>query len=162
MEGCVYACHPGKASGFTLLTGPRKALENHREPIRSRKFSMRKLRHPDRLGLHLRLVLANGVVIGPGRAELLEAIREHGSISAAGRAIGMSYKRAWDLTEAVNGAFRPPLVETSTGGPVGGGTRLTPAGEAVVAAYRRIEAQAAAATTDEIRSLTALLAPELH
>ena len=118
---------------------------------------MRKLRHPDRLGLHLRVVLAEGVVIGPGRAELLEAIRQHGSISAAGRAIGMSYKRAWELTEAVNTAFRSPLVETSAGGAAGGGTRLTEAGEAVLAAYRRIEAAAAAATATEVRSLARML-----
>ena len=118
---------------------------------------MRKLRHPDRLGLHLRVVLPDGVVIGPGRAELLEAIREHGSISAAGRAIGMSYKRAWDLTEAVNGAFRSPLVETSAGGAAGGGTRLTATGEAVLAAYRRIESVAAEVTAEEIKALAGLL-----
>ena len=119
---------------------------------------MRKLRHPDRLGLHLRVVLPQGVAIGPGRAELLEAIRDRGSISAAGRAIGMSYKRAWDLTEAVNHAFRFPLVETAAGGAAGGGSRLTATGEAVLAAYRSLESRAAAATTDELRTLTSLLA----
>lgn len=118
---------------------------------------MCKLQHPDRLGLHLRVVLPNGVVIGPGRAELLEAIREHGSISAAGRAIGMSYKRAWDLADAVNTAFNSPLIETSAGGAAGGGTRLTAAGETVLAVYRRIEIAAAAATADEIQSLAGLL-----
>ena len=119
---------------------------------------MRKLRHPDRIGLHLRVVLPGQVVIGPGRAELLEAIREHGSISAAGRSIGMSYKRAWTLIEALDGAFRSPLIETSTGGAAGGGSRLTAAGEAVLQAYRRIEAAAAEAAADEIRTLTELLA----
>ncbi len=120
---------------------------------------MRKLRHPERLGLHLRVVLPSGVVIGPGRADLLEAIREHGSISAAGRVLGMSYKRAWDLTEALNSGFRSPLVETSAGGAAGGGTRLTAAGEAVLATYRRIESAAAAATADELRALESLIAP---
>ena len=115
---------------------------------------MPKLRHPDRLGLHLRVVLADGVVIGPGRADLLQAIGEHGSISAAGRAIGMSYKRAWDLAEAVSSRF---LIETSAGGAAGGGTRLTEAGEAVLAAYRRIEVAAADAVAQELQALTALL-----
>ncbi len=119
---------------------------------------MPKLRHPDRIGLHLRIVLPGRVIIGPGRAELLEAIREHGSISAAGRALGMSYKRAWELAEAVNAAFRTPLIESSAGGAAGGGTRLTADGEAVLAAYRRIEAAAASACADDVNVLTRLLA----
>ncbi len=118
---------------------------------------MPKIRHPDRLGLHLRVVLPDGIVIGPGRAELLQAISDHGSISAAGRAIGMSYKRAWELTEAVNGRFHIPLIETSAGGVAGGGTRLTAAGEAVLSAYRRIERTAAEAVHQELQALTALL-----
>ena len=122
---------------------------------------MPKLRHSDRLGLHLRVVLADGVVLGPGRADLLQAIRDHGSISAAGRAIGMSYKRAWDLAEAVNSRFGTPLIETSAGGVAGGGTRLTATGEAVLAAYRRIEAAAADAAGQEIRALEALLPARL-
>nr|WP_321984862.1 LysR family transcriptional regulator [uncultured Lichenicoccus sp.] len=119
---------------------------------------MLKLRHPDRLGLHLRVVLAGGVVIGPGRADLLQAIRDHGSISAAGRAIGMSYKRAWDLAEAVNSRFHTPLIETSAGGVAGGGTRLTKAGDAVLAAYRRIESAAAVAVSPDLQALSSLLA----
>jgi molybdate transport system regulatory protein len=118
---------------------------------------MPKIRHPDRLGLHLRVVLPDGIVIGPGRAELLQAISDHGSISAAGRAIGMSYKRAWELAEAVNGRFHTPLIETSAGGVAGGGTRLTAAGKAVLAAYRRIEHTAADAVQQELQALTALL-----
>jgi len=118
---------------------------------------MRRLRHPDRIGLHLRVVLAREVVIGPGRADLLEAIRDHGSISAAGRALGMSYKRAWDLIEAMNGGFPHPLVTTSTGGAAGGGSRLTEHGEATLAAYRTIEERAAQAATVELRELAKLL-----
>lgn len=118
-----------------------------------------KLRHPDRLGLHLRVVLEGGVAVGPGRADLLEAIRDTGSISAAGRALTMSYKRAWDLVEEMNTSFRMPLVTTSTGGPSGGGSRLTETGETVLAAFRAIEAMAAAAASDKLRDLAALLAP---
>ena len=119
---------------------------------------MVKIRHPDRLGLHLRIVLRHGVAVGPGRAELLEGIREHGSISAAGRASGMSYKRAWALIEAMNTAFREPLVEASRGGAVGGGARLTAAGETVLALYRRVEAAASAASAPEIDQLAGLVA----
>ena len=119
---------------------------------------MVKIRHPDRLGLHLRIVLRHGVVIGPGRAELLDAVREHGSISAAGRAGGMSYKRAWALIESMNTGFREPLVEASRGGPAGGGARLTPAGETVLALYRRIEAAASTVSAPEIDQLAGLVA----
>ena len=119
---------------------------------------MRKLRHPDRLGLHLRVVLPDHVVIGPGRAELLDAIAAHGSISAAGRAMAMSYKRAWELVEALNSTFPSPLVETSAGGAAGGGARLTTAGAAVLACYRRIEDAADEAAAEELRKLGALLA----
>ncbi len=119
---------------------------------------MIKVRHPDRLGLHLRVVLRHGVAIGPGRAELLDGIREHGSISAAGRASGMSYKRAWALIEAMNTGFREPLVEASRGGAAGGGALLTPPGETVLALYRRIEATAATASADEIDQLAGLVA----
>lgn len=120
---------------------------------------MPKLRHPDRLGLHLRVVLQGGIAVGPGRAELLEAIRETGSISAAGRAMTMSYKRAWDLVEQMNASFRMPLVSTSTGGPSGGGSRLTATGEAVLAAFRAIETITTAAAADKLRELAALLPP---
>ena len=118
---------------------------------------MVKLRHPDRLGLHIRIVLPDGVVIGPGRADLLEAIRVHGSISAAGRALGMSYKRAWDLVSAMNNAFREPMVRASAGGEAGGGAVLTETGEAVLDAYRRLETVAAKSAAGEVAILESLL-----
>ena len=118
-----------------------------------------KLRHPDRLGLHIRVVLSDGVVLGPGRAELLESIDAHGSISAAGRSIGMSYKRAWDLADATNAQFRLPLIETARGGVAGGGAHLTEAGRTVLALYRRLEQAASAACADELDALTDLIGP---
>lgn len=118
---------------------------------------MRRLRHPDQVGLHLRVVLAHDVVVGPGRADLLQAIREHGSISAAGRAMGMSYKRAWDLIETMNRSFPRPLVATSAGGSSGGGSVLTEDGVAVLSSYRRIERQAAQAAATELGMLSAML-----
>jgi molybdate transport system regulatory protein len=87
----------------------------------------------------IRVVFGEGEMIGPGKAELLERIGRTGSIAAAGREMGMSYKRAWQLVETLNGMFRAPLVESSRGGARGGGARVTEAGEAVLAEYRALE-----------------------
>jgi molybdate transport system regulatory protein len=118
---------------------------------------MPKLRHPDRHGLHLRIVLRGGATLGPGRAELLEGIRTHGSIAAAGRAMGMSYRRAWLLVEETSSEFGAPMVAARPGGIAGGGAALTELGEAALALYRRAEAHAAAAVTDELAALEALV-----
>ena len=117
-----------------------------------------KLRHPERPGLHLRVVLSHGGVLGPGRADLLEGIRDHGSIAAAGRAMGMSYRRAWMLVDATSREFGAPVVAASPGGAQGGRAGLTALGADVLALYRRIEAKAAAAVAAEIASLQALTA----
>ncbi len=95
------------------------------------------------VSLRLQLRVDGVPVMGPGRAALLAAIAETGSISAAGRRLGMSYKRAWSLVEATNAAFREPLVRAMKGGLGGGGAGLTEAGEAVLAAWRELEQGAA-------------------
>lgn len=87
----------------------------------------------------LRLVLGAISTLGPGKAELLEHIRDTGSISAAGRQMNMSYKRAWMLVETMNADFREVLVESTRGGAKGGGARLTDTGMAVLAHYRGLE-----------------------
>lgn len=87
----------------------------------------------------VRLDLANGARIGPGKIVLLEEIARSGSISAAGRALKMSYRRAWELVEDLNRTLGTPVVSTASGGSGGGGARLTPAGEQVVRSYRAIE-----------------------
>ncbi len=92
----------------------------------------------DPVTLRLRLLFGDRLVFGPGKGELLARISETGSIAAAGRAMGMSYKRAWALVEEMNAAFRAPLVASVRGGAGGGGARLTPEGEEVLAAYRAI------------------------
>jgi molybdate transport system regulatory protein len=115
---------------------------------------MRRLRHPERLGLHLRVVLGGAVALGPGKAELLQGIAETGSIAAAGRRMGMSYKRAWSLAEEMNAMFAGPLVEAAKGG---GGAALTPLGARVLAAYRRIEGAAAVAGESDLAELQAAL-----
>lgn len=118
---------------------------------------MTKLRHPGRLGLHLRIVLGDNYVLGPGKAELLSAIRDTGSIAAAGRRMGMSYKRAWSLAEDLNTIFEGPLVDAAKGGAGGGGASLTPLGERVLASYQRIEAAAARVAAAEMAALRAAL-----
>lgn len=103
--------------------------------------------------LLVRLTFDSGLVLGPGKADLLEGVRDTGSISAAGRRMKMSYKRAWDLVDEMNRHFDAPVVATSKGGSGGGGASLTPLGEEVLERYRRLQAQAAAAIEDEVRQL---------
>jgi molybdate transport system regulatory protein len=109
--------------------------------------------------LRIRILLAAGEPFGPGKAELLEAIRDSGSIAAAGRRMGMSYQRAWDLVAAMNAHFREPVVAAAKGGARGGGTALTPFGLEILAAYREIEALAAEATAEKLDWLRRQLAP---
>lgn len=105
--------------------------------------TMKRIRHPDRVGLHLRVVLGAEIAMGPGKADLLDGIAATGSIAAAGRRMGMSYKRAWTLVESMNTLFAEPLVDAAKGGAGGGGAALTPLGTRMLAAYRRLEAAAA-------------------
>lgn len=108
--------------------------------------------------LSVRIDLAPGQRIGPGKIELLEKIAACGSISAAGRAMDMSYRRAWELVEDLNGIFARPVVEAQTGGRRGGGAVLTPFGLALVAHYRAIEQAAARAATAHLAELERELA----
>jgi molybdate transport system regulatory protein len=96
------------------------------------------------LWLKLQVACGDALAIGPGKAALLEAIQTHGSISAAGRGLGMSYRRAWMLVSEMNRCFDPPVVETLRGGGLERGARVTEAGEAVLQAYREMEQHAAA------------------
>ena len=98
-----------------------------------------------RLKLKLQLYCGDEIAMGPGKADLLEAIAREGSISAAGRAMGMSYRRAWLLVDTMNRCFRSPLVETHPGGGKQAGAKLTPAGEAWNA--RRSGVRSASAST---------------
>ncbi|MEM9230084.1 MAG: winged helix-turn-helix domain-containing protein [Pseudomonadota bacterium] len=107
--------------------------------------------------LRLRVVFPERVMLGPGKADLLALIGETGSISAAGRSMQMSYKRAWLLVETMNTAFAAPLVESTRGGPKGGGARLTELGMQVLATYRALENKAAHAGAEEIAALESML-----
>lgn len=110
------------------------------------------------LGPRLRVVLDTNVAIGPGQVDLLEAIAETGSISKAGRSMGMSYRRAWLLVQRMNSHFQAPLVETAKGGSSGGGARLTSLGQDIATCYRQMEARAADVLAPEMERLRGLLA----
>lgn len=110
------------------------------------------------LGARLRVTLREGVALGPGKADLLEGIRDTGSIAAAGRRLGMSYTRAWGLVAAMNGEFRKPLVVPEKGGVARGGASLTQMGEEVLTRYRRMEAATASAVATDLAALRRRLA----
>ncbi|MGD0418953.1 MAG: LysR family transcriptional regulator [Xanthobacteraceae bacterium] len=110
--------------------------------------------------LSIRIDLASGDRIGPGKIALLEAIRSTGSISAAARSIGMSYRRAWLLVEEINQTLREPAVKAETGGARGGGAVVTAVGERMVDLYRAIETQARTATGGEFRAMGKLIRHE--
>lgn len=96
-------------------------------------------------------------MLGPGKAELLEGIRDTGSIAAAGRRMGMSYKRAWMLVEEMNAGWQSPLVASARGGPGGGGAQLTATGDEVLRLYRDVMARAEAAVAEPIATLERML-----
>ena len=107
----------------------------------------------------IRIYRDESIALGPGKVRLLEAITASGSISAAARELGMSYRRAWQLVEEMNRALVAPAVVTATGGANGGGAALTPTGQVLVTTYRAMEASARQAAAAEIETLTGLLAP---
>jgi molybdate transport system regulatory protein len=109
---------------------------------------------------HLRVSLSSTAYVGPGRADLMQGIAETGSIAAAGKRMGMSYKRAWELVQALNTGFGRPLVETSRGGSAQGGARLTDAGAEVLARYRQMQVKAKAAIADDLAALAPLIEPD--
>lgn len=109
--------------------------------------------------LRLRLAFGPGRILGPGRVELLERIEATGSLAAAGRAMKMSYKRAWTLVEELNRTFDAPLVELSRGGSAHGGAVLTPLGREVAERYGRMLAATRSAVADDLAALSGRLRP---
>src|ERR1700730_6219806 len=106
------------------------------------------------------IVFGSGARIGPGKAKLLESIRDTGSISAAARDMGMSYKRAWLLLDSMNQAFTEPVVTAAPGGTGGGGATLTAFGAEVLERYRRIHDRAAAMAADDLTALARRARPD--
>jgi molybdate transport system regulatory protein len=111
-------------------------------------------------GLRFRIVLRPGFWLGPGKADLLEAIADSGSLAAAASRFAMSYKRGWSLVREMNAAFKQPLVTTEKGGSGGGGgAQLTPFGRHVLDLYRQMERDADKAVSAGARELRRRLAP---
>src|SRR4051812_20131275 len=110
--------------------------------------------------VRISLVFDSGVRIGPGKARLLESIRDTGSISAPAREMGMSYKRAWLLLDSINQAFVEPVVMAATGGSGGGGATLTPFGAEALERYSRVQDQANRNATDDLAALARHARPE--
>lgn len=107
--------------------------------------------------LRIRIVFGEDEMIGPGKADLLERIDRCGSIAAAGREMGMSYKRAWELIGVLNAMFRAPLVDSTRGGPGGGGAVLTDLGREVLEQYRAFETEAATHGAGRLEALRGML-----
>jgi molybdate transport system regulatory protein len=105
----------------------------------------------------LRISFRKSIAMGPGKADLLEAIAATGSISAAARKLSMSYRRAWLLVDTMNGCFKSPLVETLTGGARGGGAQVTELGLDVVSRYRAMEKKAGESVTREMADFSNLM-----
>ncbi len=110
--------------------------------------------------LSLRIDLSNGARLGPGKAQLLSLIEEHGSIRAAGAAMGMSYRRAWLLADEINRMFQEPSIFTRHGGRSGGGAGLTPFGETLLGACRRMDAGSRKALKSDLAWLESMQAAE--
>ena len=108
--------------------------------------------------LSIRIDFGPDLRVGPGKIQLLEEIAALGSIAAGGRALHMSYRRAWELIEELNTIFGKPVVESRSGGKKGGGATLTPLGLSLIARYRAIELAAAAATEPQLKALAAEIA----
>lgn len=106
----------------------------------------------------IRILLRKAIAMGPGKAELLNAIERTGSISAAARSLGMSYRRAWLLVDTMNQCFKSPVVETLTGGQRGGGARVTELGHDVLRRYLAMDAKAAASVRKDLAAFTRLMA----
>ena len=114
-------------------------------------------------GLLLRILSAKNPAMGPGKARLVGLIAESGSISAAARKMGMSYRRAWQLVEALNRTFREPVITTAIGGARGGGARVSAFGNRIAADFRAMERKASKAIAADLdRFAGRLRKPKRH
>ncbi len=110
--------------------------------------------------LRIRILCGEEIAMGQGKADLLEAIRETGSISAAGRQLGLSYRKAWLMVDEMNRCFARPVVETAKGGLQGGGARVTETGQEALRQYRILQARAQSAIEAELQAFRELLATQ--
>jgi molybdate transport system regulatory protein len=108
--------------------------------------------------IRIRIAHGEDIAMGQGKADLLEAIAKTGSISAAARHLGMSYRKAWLLVDEMNQCFKSPVVVSAKGGVQGGGAQVTALGEKALVQFRAIQVKAALAIADEVRAFRKLLA----
>jgi molybdate transport system regulatory protein len=121
---------------------------------------MAQSRKPKKQKPQVRILFGSVYPLGPGKASLIEVVGRTGSISAAARELGMSYRRAWQLIDSTNKCFRQPLVETATGGRGGGGARVTLFGVEVLARFRQIESKAISSVERDIAEFADYLADD--
>ena len=150
--------HLARDRGAGSGRGTRR-LRGRRRPGGHTGLARRMSAAPDcKYRLSIRIDLATGGRIGPGKVALLEAIHRSGSISGAGRSLKMSYRRAWQLVEDLNRTVGDPVVATSAGGSGGGGAKLTEAGHSLVREYRALERAASETATAHLVELNRLAA----
>lgn len=127
-------------------------------PRKSTRRAVAKCKDARSASLMIRIDFGAFGLLGPGKIQLMELIAKHGSISAAGKEMGMSYRRAWLLVDEINHIFREPLVLSQIGGAGGGGAQVTEFGHEVIRQYRAIQQAAAEACDAHVRALVASLA----
>jgi len=108
--------------------------------------------------IHFRIHFAKNANVGPGKIELLEAIRRRGSLSRAARDLGMSYRRAWLLLQSLNNSFKKPVTLATTGGKGGGGATVTDFGEELIRSYRRLDREISLVAAVRLHSITPAVA----
>lgn len=114
---------------------------------------------PGNIDVKVRIMVGGEIAFGPGKADLLDAIAQTGSISAAARVMKMSYRRAWLLVDAMNRSFRDPLITTAAGGQKGGGAAVTANGQAVLARYRSMQQTVSTALQADQEAFVGMLFP---
>ncbi|HKK53578.1 MAG TPA: LysR family transcriptional regulator [Myxococcota bacterium] len=103
--------------------------------------------------LRIRVQFEGQHSLGPGKVQLLEAVAEHGSISAAARSMEMAYRHAWEMLDDLNQCFREPVIETETGGRAGGGTRVTAFGQELIERFHAMQSKADSALASDLAAL---------
>lgn len=152
-----YAKPIGDSRTSLYVYSPTTTLPTHTSPMPNNATANNTRRSPAQLKLQTRLMLNDEIAFGPGKADLLDAIAASGSISAAGKQMGMSYRRAWLLVDTMNRCFAQPLVETITGGSHGGGARLTDEGVKILHSYRQLQHDLAQLAAQQSALLTSRL-----
>lgn len=127
------------------------------KPAAAKKSPHKSAKPRPEVRFRMRIRSADAVALGPGKVDLLEAVREYGSISAAARSLDMSYRRAWLLIDELNRSLKSPATHSEQGGQSGGGCTLTPVGESIIRLYRDVEEEAQRSCAKQIAELTRLI-----